>query len=56
MSYSPDGKRLAVTGGNTVKIVDAESGADILTLAPFDDGVISVVYSPDGTRLAAASE
>ncbi|MGB8648208.1 MAG: adenylate/guanylate cyclase domain-containing protein [Anaerolineae bacterium] len=54
VSYSPDGKRLVVNGKDTGEIIDAATGAVILTLAPFDDAM-TVVFSPDGTRLATGS-
>jgi WD40 repeat protein len=53
LSFSPHGKRLAVVSGKTAKIVDAESGAEILALTPFEVYASTIVYSPDGTRLAA---
>lgn len=55
-SFRRDGKQLALPSGKSVEIVDAQNGAVIRTLPPFDGGVMSVAYSPEGTRLAAASE
>ncbi|HET6447397.1 MAG TPA: BTAD domain-containing putative transcriptional regulator [candidate division Zixibacteria bacterium] len=55
VAVSPDGKRLASTGvDNTVKIWEFDSGELLLTL-PGDEGGVGfdVVYSPDGTQLAA---
>jgi WD40 repeat protein/transcriptional regulator with XRE-family HTH domain len=54
-SYSPDGKRLAIVSGKAAIVYDAESGAALLALAPFQHDAITVLFSPDGTRLAAAS-
>ena len=61
MSWSPDGQRLASASWvNTVKIFDARTGQDLLTLINGSTiGVVvdySVSWSPDGQRLASASE
>ena len=49
--FSPDGQRLAsVDGYETVKVWDAATGQEVLTLK----GHTSVAFSPDGQRLAAA--
>jgi WD40 repeat protein/transcriptional regulator with XRE-family HTH domain len=55
VSYSPDGKRLAYNDLNTTKIVDAMSGAKILSLAPADSLGNNVAFSPDGTQIAVGS-
>jgi hypothetical protein len=52
--FSPDGKRLAGAQGDTVKIWDACSGAELATVRGPSWAVTSVAYSPDGTRLAIA--
>ena len=39
----------------TVKVWDAASGQELLTLKGHTDGVDSVAWSPDGKRLATAS-
>src|SRR5262249_382379 len=55
--FSPDGRRLASSGQDQmVKIWDATTGQDVLTIKGHDDEVQCVVFSPDGTRLASASE
>ena len=65
--FSPDGKRLATSpysrGGpfpisgedKTAKIWDAASGRELLTLRGHEGAVWSICFSPDGKRLATAS-
>ena len=56
MAFSPDGKRI-VSGSrdNTVKVWDADSGKELLTLKGHTGGVTSVAFSPDGKRLVSGS-
>ena len=57
VAFSPDGKRLAsASEDQTVKVWDATSGQETLTLKGHTDWVLSVAFSPDGKRLASASE
>ena len=57
MAFSPDGKRLAsASRDETVKVWDAATGQETLTLKGHTGGVTSVAFSPDGKRLASASE
>jgi WD40 repeat protein/serine/threonine protein kinase len=62
VSWSPDGKRLASAAGRVdaarkdgeVKVWDAASGKEILSLRGHTDLVQDVCWSPDGQRLAGA--
>jgi tetratricopeptide (TPR) repeat protein/Tol biopolymer transport system component len=56
VAWSPDGKRLA-TGGDyhNVKVWDAETRKELLTLSGHTHLVLGVAWSPDGKRLATAS-
>jgi WD40 repeat protein/DNA-binding SARP family transcriptional activator/tRNA A-37 threonylcarbamoyl transferase component Bud32 len=55
MDYSPDGSKLATTGGNVAKIWDMETGEELLTLEGHEGEAFGISFSPDGKRLATAS-
>jgi hypothetical protein len=56
ISYSPDGSRIAsASADGTIKVWDARSGAEMLTLRGHTGAVRSISYSPDGSRIASAS-
>ena len=60
VAYSPDGKTLAVAdcpidGGGTVTLWDLATRTLQATLEEHDRGVVTVVFSPDGTSLASGS-
>jgi WD40 repeat protein len=66
--FSPDGKRLASASGNSitytpeevkageVRLWDATTGREILILKGHTKRIASVCFSPDGQRLASASD
>jgi WD40 repeat protein len=57
LAFSPDGKWLA-TGGwdRTIKLRDAASGAERLTIFAHDGFVLDLAFSPDSRTLASTSE
>jgi WD40 repeat protein len=56
VSFSPDGKRI-VSGSrdNTLKVWDAQTGQEMLTLEGHSGRVDSVSFSPDGKRIVSGS-
>ena len=58
VSFSPDGRRLATTGralapDGEVKLWDASSGQELLTLRSQSGSVNRVIFTADGSRLLA---
>jgi len=56
--FSPDGMRVATCPGDKVgiRILDAETGAEIASLRGSRDSASSVTFSPDGLRVIAAPQ
>lgn len=56
VTYAGDGRRLVIAcWDGSVSVVDATSGAVIDTISPHSDRVNEAALSPDGSRLATAS-
>jgi WD40 repeat protein len=56
VTFSPSGDRLATSDGETVRIWNVDTGLEIRTLRSPEGLVTRMAYSPDGSRLAAASQ
>jgi len=54
--FNPTGKQLATINGKTVRVWDAKTGKLLQILTGHEDSVNRVVFSPDGERLATASD
>ena len=56
-AYSPDGNRIvSASGDQTLRVWDAETGAEIATLKGHSDQVEACAYSPDGNRIVSGSK
>ena len=56
LGFSPDGKWIAAGGqDNTVKIWDAATGAEVMTLRGHKAQVVTAAFSPDGHRIVSGS-
>jgi WD40 repeat protein/tRNA A-37 threonylcarbamoyl transferase component Bud32 len=59
LAYSPDGQRLALACGGVledgiVKVWDAATGQELLTLRGHDEAITGLAFSPDGQTLATS--
>ena len=55
LGFSPDGKALALSGNNSIRIIRIPDGELLCTLT-VGESVNEVAFSPDGTLLAVATE
>jgi WD40 repeat protein len=56
VAFSPDGKSLATVSGKGLKVLDAQTGKEILSMNAVAGGPFhSLKFSPDGKRLACAN-
>lgn len=54
--FSPDGAWIATgSSDGTIRIWDAQTGAEIATLTGHTAPIVSVAFNPDGTKLASGS-
>jgi WD40 repeat protein len=52
LAFSPDGRRLAVAGSH-LRIWEASSGKELLSLEDPSKGAVNIAFSPDGRRLSS---
>lgn len=52
VAFSPDGRRVAVSCAQTVRLFDTATGAELKRLEGHPNHVFSVAFSPDGTLVA----
>lgn len=55
VAWSPDGKRIASSDGQSVRVWDASTGQAQLTYRGHSSDVFQVAWSPDGSLIASAS-
>ena len=55
VAFSPDGRRIVSGSGDTLKVWDATSGQETLTLKGHAHSVTSVAFSADGRRIVSGS-
>jgi WD40 repeat protein len=56
MEFSPDDRQLAAGTGSSLTIFDLESGSVSRTFEPHESWIRALTYSPDGRRVATASD
>jgi WD40 repeat protein len=55
VAFSSDGQRLAVAADDSLRVLDARTGQQVLALKGHSGAIHAVAYSRDGSRLASAS-
>jgi RNA polymerase sigma factor (sigma-70 family) len=55
LAFSPDGKTLAVAGGQALRLIDLETGRDSVRVPGHRQGVAWTAFSSDGRVLATAA-
>jgi WD40 repeat protein len=55
VAFSPDGRRIVTAGGESIKLWDAQTGQEIITLTLGIDTLTSVGFSPDGQQIVASA-
>lgn len=55
VDFSPNGKQIAISSDNCVRILDIESGNQIVKLMQVESRVSDIGFSPDGKYIAIAS-
>jgi DNA-binding SARP family transcriptional activator/WD40 repeat protein len=58
VDWSPDGRLLAIAGANqaTIRVLDPDTGRDVITLAGHRGTSWDVAFTGDGTRLASVGD
>ena len=54
ISFTPDGKRLLITGPNTIRVVNTETGETLRSAAVHIGSIMDVASAPNGQRFATA--
>lgn len=52
--FSPDVRRVAVSEGGQIRVLDLATGAELARMQAFEQNVAAMAFSPDGTTLAAS--
>ena len=53
VTFSPDGKRVAVNSGEYVYVCDAATGRQLVRLGPHGSAILNLTFSPDGKRIVS---